>query len=438
MYMLSENANYYKPCMLVQELCRLGLFGELYYAEGEYLHELKDLNEQTPWRRKWQTGIAGITYGTHSLGPILQWMKGDRVTRVCCESTGSHYKDPRGDLYAQDSATMLGKTVRGGLIKIRVDMVSDRPHAMSNYQLQGTDGAFESSRDGLADRGKIWLRTLSKEIRWHDLEALMGIDELACRYLPEMWRKITHEALRAGHGGIDYLAVVDFLSAVRGGNASPIGIDEAMDMTLPGLISQQSVLQKGAWLGVPDSRKWTPDAPPSPQLHMIWPKTRLGSPPSVKVPSGYVLRQYVATDERQYIALMDKAGFTGWTHESVQGSIGHILPDGFYVIEHLASGRLVATAVSQHYSTELHPYGGQVGWVAGDPEHKGKGLGRAVTAAATARLLQAAYSEIYLQTDDWRLPAIKIYLDLGYQPLMYCEGMPERWEAIREKLGRKA
>ena len=31
---------------------------------------------------------------------------------------------------------------------------------------------------------------------------------------------------------------------------------EALDMTLPGLISQQSIQQDGAWLPVPDSRTW--------------------------------------------------------------------------------------------------------------------------------------------------------------------------------------
>ncbi|MBA4387735.1 MAG: hypothetical protein C0404_07120 [Verrucomicrobia bacterium] len=34
------------------------------------------------------------------------------------------------------------------------------------------------------------------------------------------------------------------------------GIHEAMDMTLPGLVSQESILQGGKWLPVPDSRKW--------------------------------------------------------------------------------------------------------------------------------------------------------------------------------------
>ena len=249
-YMMGENFTYQKPNQIVKELVRRGLFGEVYYAEGEYLHELKGLNEITTWRRKWQTGVRGITYGTHSLGPITQWMAGDRIVRVCCEDTGSHYKDPRGDAYACDSATMLCKTAKRALIKIRVDMVSDRPHSMSNYQLQGTKGAYESARS-VGEQPKIWLADICKEKdKW------MPLSELEAEYLPEDWRVGGEEAKKAGHGGGDYFEVLDFIKAIKGEAPCPIGIHETMDITLPGLVSQQSVLQDGAWLEVPDSREW--------------------------------------------------------------------------------------------------------------------------------------------------------------------------------------
>ncbi|MHC4717540.1 MAG: Gfo/Idh/MocA family protein [Planctomycetota bacterium] len=255
-WMMAENYTYMKPNVVVRELARAGAFGQMYYAEGEYLHELKELNEVTRWRRTWQTGIDGVTYGTHSLGPILQWMAPDRVVKVCCAGSGHHYTDPRGEPYHQESAVMLCKTARDALIKIRVDMVSDRPHAMTNYQLQGTDGAYESGRGGPGDRHKIWLRSVSEEVRWLDLESLIATDAFAARYLPESWRNPPPEALRAGHGGGDYFEVLGFVSAVRGLAAAPVGIHEAMDMTLPGLVGQQSIAQGGEWLDVPDSREW--------------------------------------------------------------------------------------------------------------------------------------------------------------------------------------
>jgi hypothetical protein len=237
-----------------------GLFGEVYYAEGEYIHELKGLNEITKWRRKWQTGINGCTYPTHSIGPILQWFEGQRVTKVCCAGSGHHYKDPRGDSYEnEDSDVMLCCMSKGGLVKIRVDMLSERPHAMTNYQLQGTKGAYESARCGpvhtaggrAQELHKIWLRDMhGKPDAWHDLW------ELEAEYMPEIWRSPDEEAKKAGHGGGDYFEVMDWLGSILDGKPCPVGIHEAMDMTLPGLFSQQSILQEGAWLDVPDSRNW--------------------------------------------------------------------------------------------------------------------------------------------------------------------------------------
>ena len=250
-YMMAENYVYARQNVLVRELGRHGLFGEAYYAEGEYLHELKGLNEITRWRRRWQTGIDGVTYGTHSLGPILQWMPGDRVVSVSCSGSGHHCRDPRGEFFEnQDSVVMLCRMQRGGLVKVRVDMLSDRPHAMTNYQLQGTDGCYESAR-APGERDRIWLRSRAADAaNWLDLASLEP------ELLPETWLRLEQVARRTGHGGGDYYVIAEFAAAVRDGSAMPIGIHEAMDMTLPGLISQQSIERGGRWLPVPDSRSW--------------------------------------------------------------------------------------------------------------------------------------------------------------------------------------
>jgi mycothiol synthase len=87
-----------------------------------------------------------------------------------------------------------------------------------------------------------------------------------------------------------------------------------------------------------------------------------------------------------------------------------------------------------HSAIEHHPYGGELGWVGADPEHKGKGLGRVVCAAVTTRFLRAGYKDIFLRTDDFRLPALKIYLSLGYEPFLFCNGMRQRWQDICTKL----
>ena len=126
-YGMLENYCFRRPTQHVRALVKAGVFGEVYYAEAEYLHELKGLNETTPWRRTWQTGIDGITYPTHCLGPVLQWFGDDRLSRITCVGAGHHATDPRGEHYEQqDTTILLGKTEADRVIKLRLDMLSDR------------------------------------------------------------------------------------------------------------------------------------------------------------------------------------------------------------------------------------------------------------------------------------------------------------------------
>ena len=177
------------------------------------------------------------------------------------------------------------------------------------------------------------------------------------------------------------------------------------------------------------------DAPPQMQLQMAWDHRRLGNPPHpVSIPDGYILRTYQAGDETGWCSVMDLAGFEGWDDEKLAPWFGKILPDGWFMIIHKATGDIVATAMALHGPTDFFPFGGELGWVAGNPAHSGKNLGTAVCAAVTARLIGAGYHLIHLNTDDFRLPAIKIYLKLGYVPFLFTSDMPDRWRAVCEKL----
>ena len=247
-YMMAENYIYMKPNVLVHALVQHGLFGEVYFGEGEYIHELKAHNEVTKWRRKWQTGRNGCTYPTHSLGPVLQWFD-DRVATVSCFGTGHHYQDPRGNNYEnEDSTTTICKTTKGGQINIRLDMLSDRPHNLTYYSLQGTKGCYEAPR-GFGDSPKIWLADHSDGVAWR---SLWDFEE---EFMPDIWRNPPEEALRAGHGGGDYFEVRGFVDSIINDTKPPIDVYEALDMTVPGLVSEASVNQGGIPLPVPDFRE---------------------------------------------------------------------------------------------------------------------------------------------------------------------------------------
>jgi mycothiol synthase len=174
---------------------------------------------------------------------------------------------------------------------------------------------------------------------------------------------------------------------------------------------------------------------PRQQLRMVWPRHLLNTPPSVHIHPAYELRTYRPGDEAGWFTLMELAGFGHWEQARLQESTwATILPAGWFFAVHRASGELVASAMSSHAPLPLHPFGAALNWVVGHPAHTGKQLGMTVCAAVTARLLQAGYQNIYLLTDDWRWPALIIYLKLGYQPLLFAADMAERWQAICAQL----
>src|SRR5690606_36526282 len=71
-----------------------------------------------------------------------------------------------------------------------------------------------------------------------------------------------------------------------------------------------------------------------------------------------------------------------------------------------------------------------------DPRNRGKGLGKLVSVAVLNDLYERGFRRCMLRTDDFRLPAIKTYLDLGFVPDMKDDSHPERWAKVWDALGR--
>lgn len=269
-YMMAENYCYMRDTVLVREMARKGLFGDVYFGEGEYLHEIRNLHhnrDNSPtWRYYWQVGVNGSTYPTHSLGPVMQWFHavdpGERIESVVCLGTGRHTHPEHPQ---DDTSLLLCKLKSGKLIKVRVDMLSNRPHHMTYYALQGTRGVFEASRDA-GQRGHVWIgenrpEAAGEHRSWQPLSAF---DE----YLPEHWKNPPEAATRAGHGGGDYFVVRDFLEAVENGTPPPIDIYTALEWTAAGLCSQLSIANNGVPITVPNFRDPSQrpvilDAPPT-------------------------------------------------------------------------------------------------------------------------------------------------------------------------------
>ena len=177
----------------------------------------------------------------------------------------------------------------------------------------------------------------------------------------------------------------------------------------------------------------TPSQPP--QLHMVWPLDQPDGPLVRPIPDGYTLRTYRQGDTAAYVRLMQRSGFNNWDEAKAQGVFDTMYPDALFFIVHSASGVLACTAAAQNKPDKYHPGGGEMGWVATDPDHRGKGLSYITVSLATRRLLAEGHASVFLKTDDSRLPAIRVYLNLGFLPFLYLPDMNERWQAVCAALG---
>ena len=173
----------------------------------------------------------------------------------------------------------------------------------------------------------------------------------------------------------------------------------------------------------------------APQLRMVWPAEQLDRPPAVDVADGYRLRLIQAGDEPDYIRLFDEVTGELLDEQRASERMCNCLPDSFFVAVHESSGRLAASSFASHDPKPYLPNGGMVEWVVAGLQDRGKGLGRAVTAAVVGRLIAMGYRCIHLATDDFRLPALKIYITMGFVPLLHAPDMEARWKAVYSKLG---
>jgi RimJ/RimL family protein N-acetyltransferase len=155
--------------------------------------------------------------------------------------------------------------------------------------------------------------------------------------------------------------------------------------------------------------------------------------PPLDLPEGYTLRIARDADADAIAAFMGRAfGEMTWTTANVRE---WLLDDetvkATFVIEH--DGAPVATA-SARLLPEQYPGSGYVHWVGADVGHRGKRLGYLASLATLYEFARLGCKDAVLDTDDFRVPAIKVYLNLGFVPEHRHATHPVRWAKLAPKL----
>ena len=157
-------------------------------------------------------------------------------------------------------------------------------------------------------------------------------------------------------------------------------------------------------------------------------RANLDNLPAPAVPDGFTLRDYRDGDDAEW------AGFVA--EYCTAPFAEHMKSHRFYKpekVKFICEGdRPVATATA--WDDENDGSLGVVHMVGAAPEYRGRGLGSAVLIAVLHHMKHSGKTAAILTTDDHRLPAIKMYLRLGFEPVVTDAEQADRWGKIRENI----
>jgi predicted dehydrogenase len=278
--MFMENVNYRRDIMAILNMVQQGLFGELIHLEGGYQHDLRHVkfndgqspygdgvffNEQGYSEARWRTDHSvhrnGDLYPTHGIGPVAQMIninRGNRfvqLTSTASKARGLHnyiVNHPKGgvdhpnaqvDFKLGDVVTTILQTINKETVLLSHDTNLPRPYSLG-FRVQGEKGIWMDVNKSL------YLEGISKEEhRWEPAEPYLK------QYDHPLWQKYEQQAAGAGHGGMDFFVVHDFVESVKNKTEPPIDVYDAATFMAITPLSEESIATGSAPVGFPDFTK---------------------------------------------------------------------------------------------------------------------------------------------------------------------------------------
>ena len=233
-YMAAENCFYWAFIEAWKKMREDGKFGDILYAESEYLHATHpdDIKPYTP-ENHWRRFNPAITYLTHNLGPLLYIMDDYPVSVSCMAPNSAKYNEySKGD----ENGIAIFKTAKGAVIRIFIGfgMYVGYDH---NFALYGTRGTI------LTDKTKPLEEATSFAKMYETPDTFEKFFEIPV--------KLSNNGDVYGHGGVDAKMIRDFIKCIIEDTDPPIDVDMGIRISLPGIIANESAKRGGELLEIP-------------------------------------------------------------------------------------------------------------------------------------------------------------------------------------------
>ena len=279
--MMMENVCYRQDVMAVLQMVRQGVFGELIHMQGGYQHDLRGvkLNDgktayssgvefgekgfsEARWRTNHSVHRNGDLYPTHGIGPIAEMLNinyGNRFVSLnsfASKSRGLHdyimkkggpdHPNARVEFKLGDVVTTQIRCANGETILLQHDTSLPRPYSLG-FRVQGTHGIWMDVNDS------IYIEGLSaKSDEWEAAKPWLD------KYNHPYWAKWGKEAENAGHGGMDYFVLQDFILSAKNNTHTPMDVFDAAAWSSITPLSEMSIELGNQTVEMPDftSGQW--------------------------------------------------------------------------------------------------------------------------------------------------------------------------------------
>lgn len=241
-YNLAENYPFTALNMWLKRRWDEGLFGELQYAEFEYLHDCVSLcysyfggkplppGNQT---HNWRSWINEHFYCTHSLCPIM-YITGLRPTRVAA--------------LPSQKVNLVGTPLDGGLGVVCPELISMSNGSVVRNLMGGTTNDSHTAR--------LWGTRGAAQLTPHGGAELRlgGRGQSPIMKVTPRWDGLGKFAAETGHDGGDFWPLYHFARQILFGDPAPFDIYSGADCTIAGILAYRSAMENGKAYDIPNFR----------------------------------------------------------------------------------------------------------------------------------------------------------------------------------------
>ncbi len=150
--------------------------------------------------------------------------------------------------------------------------------------------------------------------------------------------------------------------------------------------------------------------------------------PPLCPPAEYPIRTFRSGDEFHWERIVAASFETPRSFQAIMREDPSFLPERIFFATY--RGIPVATAAAWYHPLWGSHYG-YLHFVAVNPDHRGRKLGHLVSLAALGRFLEEGRTMAVLETEEFRIPAIKTYLRLGFRPQVTGDTQTQ-WQELAE------